>query len=75
MRYSMLANDDAAADSTLAKPGPAFTVKLIDFAHTRLAPGEGPDSGVLLGLDTTLKLVDGRIAQVETGSDVVEGVL
>ncbi|KAL1753540.1 hypothetical protein FB107DRAFT_250078 [Schizophyllum commune] len=57
------------------KPGPAFVVKLIDFAHTRLAPGEGPDSGVLLGLDTTLKLLDGRIAQVETASDVVQGVL
>ncbi|KAL1664614.1 hypothetical protein GGF50DRAFT_88564 [Schizophyllum commune] len=62
-------------DSPKNKPGPAFVVKLIDFAHTRLAPGEGPDAGVLLGLDTTLKLLDGRIAQVETGSDVVEGVL
>ncbi|KAI4522549.1 SAICAR synthase-like protein [Schizophyllum commune Loenen D] len=62
-------------ESQQNKPGPAFVVKLIDFAHTRLAPGEGPDAGVLLGLDTTLKLLDGRIAQVETGSDVVEGVL
>ncbi|KAL1720288.1 hypothetical protein EV715DRAFT_197433 [Schizophyllum commune] len=67
--------EEKAADSTLAKPGPAFTVKLIDFAHTRLAPGEGPDAGVLLGLDTTLKLLDGRIAQVEAGSDLVQGVL
>jgi 1D-myo-inositol-tetrakisphosphate 5-kinase/inositol-polyphosphate multikinase len=37
-------------------------VRLIDFAHTRLAPGQGPDLGVLKGLDTLLGLLDGRIA-------------
>jgi inositol-polyphosphate multikinase len=36
-------------------------VKLIDFAHTRLKRGQGPDSGVLKGLDTVLNLLDGRI--------------
>ncbi|KAF5386661.1 hypothetical protein D9615_002042 [Tricholomella constricta] len=41
-----------------------FVVKLVDFAHTRLTPGEGPDEGVLLGLDTMVKLLDGRIAQL-----------
>ncbi|KAL1746596.1 hypothetical protein HDZ31DRAFT_33762 [Schizophyllum fasciatum] len=66
---------DEADEEADAKPGPAFVVKVIDFAHTRLAPGEGPDTGVLLGLDTTLKLLDGRIAQVEAASDVVENVL
>ena len=47
------------------KIGPPFAVKLIDFAHTRLVPGEGPDEGVLKGLDTTLGLLAGRIEEVE----------
>jgi len=46
------------------RPGPPYMVKLIDFAHTHLAPGEGPDEGVLLGLDTVLRLLDGRISQL-----------
>jgi 1D-myo-inositol-tetrakisphosphate 5-kinase/inositol-polyphosphate multikinase len=45
-------------------PSPPFIVKLIDFAHTRMKPGEGPDQGVLLGLGTILKLLDGRIEQL-----------
>lgn len=45
------------------KPGPPFVVKLIDFAHTRITPGRGPDEGVLTGLDTLVGLIDGRIAQ------------
>jgi inositol-polyphosphate multikinase len=44
-------------------PSPCV-VKLIDFAHTRLKPGEGPDMGVLKGLDTLLSLLDGRIASL-----------
>ena len=44
--------------------GPPYMAKLIDFAHTRLAPGEGPDEGVLLGLDTILRLLNGRISQL-----------
>lgn len=48
---------------------PPYVVKLVDFAHTRLAPGEGPDEGVLLGLDTMLKLLDGRIAQLAGTSE------
>jgi 1D-myo-inositol-tetrakisphosphate 5-kinase/inositol-polyphosphate multikinase len=39
-------------------------VRLIDFAHTRLKPGEGPDVGLLKGLDTLLSLLDGRIASL-----------
>ena len=39
-------------------------VRLIDFAHTRLKPGQGPDVGVLKGLDTLLSLLDGRIASL-----------
>ena len=45
-------------------PPPAFTVKLIDFAHTRVEAGLGPDEGVLLGIDTVLGLLDGRIQQL-----------
>lgn len=41
-----------------------YDIRLIDFAHTRTAPGRGPDQRVLFGLDTTLKLLDGRIAEV-----------
>ncbi|KAI0251359.1 hypothetical protein BJV78DRAFT_1275443 [Lactifluus subvellereus] len=39
--------------------------RLIDFGHTRLKPGQGPDPGVLKGLETVLNLLDGRIASVE----------
>ena len=39
-------------------------VRLIDFAHTRLKPGQGPDVGVLKGLDNLLALLDGRIASL-----------
>jgi len=39
-------------------------VRLIDFAHTRLLPGQGPDVGVLKGLESLLGLLDGRIASV-----------
>jgi len=41
-------------------------VRLIDFAHTRLSPGRGPDLGVLKGLDTLLGLLDDRIRHMCT---------
>lgn len=44
---------------------PAYVVKLIDFAHTRLTPGEGADEGVLKGVDTTIRLFEGRIKELE----------
>ncbi|RXW17313.1 hypothetical protein EST38_g8536 [Candolleomyces aberdarensis] len=47
-------------------PPPAFTVKLIDFGHIRVEAGLGPDEGVLLGVDTVLRLLDGRIQQLES---------
>ena len=59
--------DDEAEDpdddesTAIALP---YAVKLIDFAHTRTVPGGNADTGVLLGLDTFLRLLDGRIAQV-----------
>ena len=43
---------------------PAYAVRLIDFAHTRLVPGEGPDEGVLKGVDTTINLLEGRIQEL-----------
>ncbi|KAF8061549.1 hypothetical protein FPV67DRAFT_284732 [Lyophyllum atratum] len=57
--------EDDDDDDEAERPGPPYVVKLIDFAHTHLLPGEGPDEGVLLGMDTILKLLDGRIAQLE----------
>ncbi|KAF9653872.1 SAICAR synthase-like protein [Thelephora ganbajun] len=56
-------SEDEDAENT--KPGPPCLVKLIDFAHIGVVDGEGPDEGVLLGMDTTLKLLDGRIAQIK----------
>ncbi len=41
-------------------------VKVIDFAHTRLEAGEGPDRGVLRGLETVLGLLDARIIDCMT---------
>ncbi|KAI6110865.1 hypothetical protein EDD16DRAFT_1809145 [Pisolithus croceorrhizus] len=37
-----------------------FRLSLIDFAHTRLVPGQGPDTGVLLGIDTLIRLIHER---------------
>ncbi|KAL5490637.1 hypothetical protein ACEPAI_5471 [Sanghuangporus weigelae] len=42
----------------------AYAVRLIDFAHTRLTAGEGPDSGVLKGVDTTIRLLQGRLQEL-----------
>ena len=38
--------------------GPACLVKLIDFAHTDVVAGEGPNEGGQLGMDTALKRSD-----------------
>jgi len=59
-------NDEDDEDGNEGRrPRPPYSVKLIDFAHTRLVPGQGPDEGLLFGLDTTLRLLDGRIGQVK----------
>ena len=57
--------DDEEEDEENTKPAPACFVKLIDFAHTKMVAGEGPDEGVLLGMDTTLRLLDGRISEIK----------
>lgn len=59
-------DDEDSEDENEKRPGPPCAVKLIDFAHTRPVPGEGPDEGVLFGLDTVLRLLDGRIDRVKS---------
>jgi len=51
-------------DEEEKKENPPFKVKLIDFAHTRIEEGLGSDEGVLLGLETVLRLLDERIGQI-----------
>ncbi|KAI1790448.1 SAICAR synthase-like protein [Ganoderma leucocontextum] len=52
-------------DDEKKRVGPPYLVKLIDFAHTKIGPGIGPDEGVLKGVDTVLRLLDGRIEQTK----------
>lgn len=68
--------DDEEDDGAL-EPGPAILiapqperrlidVRMIDFAHTRFVPGQGPDEGVLLGLTNTLDMVEGLVKDLES---------
>jgi len=57
-------SEDSDGEDSPKKPGPPCDVRLIDFAHTRFVPGQGPDEGVLLGIKTVLALLDERIAAV-----------
>ncbi|GHJ90421.1 hypothetical protein NliqN6_6823 [Naganishia liquefaciens] len=59
---SSSSSSSSAASTIVAPP---FTLRLIDFAHTRLCEGDGPDRGVLKGLETVMGLVKGRIEEVE----------
>jgi 1D-myo-inositol-tetrakisphosphate 5-kinase/inositol-polyphosphate multikinase len=54
-------DDDEEEDGENSKRTIPFTVKLIDFAHTHVTPGEGPDEGVLLGMDKVLEVIGARI--------------
>ncbi|CAE6482404.1 unnamed protein product [Rhizoctonia solani] len=58
------ADDEVEIDESARKPGPVCIVKLIDFAHTKLVPGQGPDDGVMMGMGTTIKLLEGRIREL-----------
>lgn len=40
-------------------------VKMIDFAHARYLPGEGPDEGLLKGAKTVINLIEGRIEELK----------
>ncbi|GAA6064619.1 hypothetical protein JCM10212_006573 [Sporobolomyces blumeae] len=53
--------DGNAAEHTLEP----FELRLIDFAHTRAAPGEGPDEGVVLGIENLRKGIEELIDKVE----------
>ncbi|EJD06201.1 SAICAR synthase-like protein [Fomitiporia mediterranea MF3/22] len=59
---------DSDSDDSEEEERSPYVVKLIDFAHTHLTPGEGPDEGVLKGMDTTISLFEGRIKELETGA-------
>ncbi|EIW66995.1 hypothetical protein M231_07495 [Tremella mesenterica] len=54
-------DDGRVADEKRAKRCPPVTMRLIDFVHSRLAPGEGPDEGVLFGLSTFRTLLEERL--------------
>ncbi|KIM50975.1 hypothetical protein SCLCIDRAFT_96338, partial [Scleroderma citrinum Foug A] len=51
------ASSDVDTDSDEEEQPRLVTLSLIDFAHTRFVPGQGPDTGVLLGIDTLIHLV------------------
>ena len=53
-------------EDEMKRPGPPYIVQVIDFAHTRIVPGEGLDEGVLKGIDTALDLLNQHIRQVQT---------
>jgi len=47
----------------------AYRVKLIDFAHTKLkSEQDGVDKGVILGLENTLKYLEGRKEEIKAGA-------
>ncbi len=58
--------DEEDEEDGKRKSGPPYVVKVIDFAHTKATPGQGTDEGVLLGVDTVLKLLDGRLKELAT---------
>ncbi|KAI0657165.1 SAICAR synthase-like protein [Cubamyces menziesii] len=64
--------DDEEDAEGKQRVGPPYAVKLIDFAHTKIVPGAGPDEGVLKGIDTVLQLLDGRIEQVKAAAAAKE---
>ncbi|CAO1613049.1 unnamed protein product [Parajaminaea phylloscopi] len=53
---ALRSNLKAPRDAVQSGP-PALAIRLIDFAHARLMPGEGPDQGVLKGLRTLQSLL------------------
>jgi 1D-myo-inositol-tetrakisphosphate 5-kinase/inositol-polyphosphate multikinase len=58
--------DGTKEDAKMAKKCPPVVVKMIDFAHTWIAEGQGVDEGVLKGLATLRSLVQGRKKELET---------
>lgn len=66
--------DDGDGESEGEDEPPLFRLSLIDFAHTRLMPGQGPDTGVLLGIDTPIRLIHEQrsVVQALIGEDAGE---
>ncbi|KAF8528176.1 SAICAR synthase-like protein [Hysterangium stoloniferum] len=56
-------DSDDTDDSGALENRPPYVVKLIDFAHTNLH-GQGSDTGVILGLDTIIRLLKGRLEDI-----------
>uniref|UniRef100_A0A060TDB1 Kinase n=1 Tax=Blastobotrys adeninivorans TaxID=409370 RepID=A0A060TDB1_BLAAD len=50
------ADDEEEEEEEEEENDKLFTVKLIDFAHTRFTPGEGPDTDSLTGLDNLITI-------------------
>jgi 1D-myo-inositol-tetrakisphosphate 5-kinase/inositol-polyphosphate multikinase len=70
-------DDGTRADARLARRCPPLSLRMIDFAHTRLVEGEGPDEGVLKGLRTLESLVRNRKVGVRAylaGQESEDGV-
>ena len=61
-------DDEEDEEGKPKKIGPPYSVKLIDFAHTILVPGQGPDEGVLLGMDTVLRLLQARLDEIQVSA-------
>jgi len=57
--------DGTKEDEKMAKECPPVIVKMIDFAHTWIAEGQGVDEGVLKGLATLRSLIRGRKEELE----------
>lgn len=60
--------DGEKEDAKMAKKCPPVTVKMIDFAHTWIAEGQGVDEGVLKGLRTLRGLVQGRMKELQAAA-------
>ncbi|KAH8833211.1 inositol polyphosphate multikinase [Flagelloscypha sp. PMI_526] len=66
--YSECTPSEIVADDE-KKYSPLCQVKMIDFAHTRLVPGQGEDKGVVKGFNSILSLIAGRIEELQKEFD------
>jgi 1D-myo-inositol-tetrakisphosphate 5-kinase/inositol-polyphosphate multikinase len=62
-------NDDDGLSDDDTKPV-SHNIKLIDFAHARFTPGEGPDENALQGVRSVIKILD-EIAAEADGASIV----
>lgn len=60
--------DDDEEDEDEDEDRLPYAVSLIDFAHTKLVTGLGADERVLFGIDTVIRLLEGRLTEVESES-------